>query len=289
MIILNNPIQINFNQINSNHTRKKRKIKTQKISMRTSQRTDLNLNTELNTQINEEKIKDIMKYTDDEKNLLSYNLAKQYDDRTFCEYYISLLKTKHAFIFAFFQNNDYNSKIIKIDIFIISFAIYYTINALFFDDNTIHKIYENKGSFNIEYQLPKIIYSSLISIVLNKILNLLALSNDDIIKLKHIKSKNGIDKKKEKLEKILRIKFILFFILGFIHLLFFWYYIAMFGVVYRNTQYHLLKDTLISFGLSLLYPFVVYLLPGMFRIPALSNTKKNNECLYVFSKLLQTI
>ena len=116
MIILNNPIQINFNQINSNHKRKKRKIKTQKISMRTSQRTDLNLNTELNTQINEEKIKDIMKYTDDEKNLLSYNLAKQYDDRTFCEYYISLLKTKHAFIFSFFQNNDYNSKIIKIDI-----------------------------------------------------------------------------------------------------------------------------------------------------------------------------
>ena len=151
------------------------------------------------------------------------------------EYYISLLKVKHAFIFSFFQNNDYNSKIIKIDLFIISFAIYYTINALFFDDNTIHKIYESKGSFNLEYQITKIIYSFFISIVLNKLLNLLALSNDDIIKLKQNKSKNGIDKRKEKLVKKLRIKFILFFVLGFILLLFFWYYIAMFGVAHRNT------------------------------------------------------
>ena len=61
----------------------------------------------------------------------------------------------------------------------------------------------------------------------------------------------------------------------------------MFGVIYRNTQLHLLKDTLMSFGLSLFIPFVIYLLPGFFRIPALSKKKNKRECLYNFSKFLQ--
>ena len=61
----------------------------------------------------------------------------------------------------------------------------------------------------------------------------------------------------------------------------------MFGAIFRNTQYHLLKDTMISFGLSLLYPFGIYLLPGLFRIPSLSDPKKKRKCLYNFSKILQ--
>ena len=63
----------------------------------------------------------------------------------------------------------------------------------------------------------------------------------------------------------------------------------MFGAIYRNTQNHLLKDTLISFGLSMIYPFVLYLIPGFFRIPALSEPKKKRKCLYIFSQILQKI
>ena len=34
-----------------------------------------------------------MKYIDEEKNELTYELALLYDKRNYCEYYISLLKT----------------------------------------------------------------------------------------------------------------------------------------------------------------------------------------------------
>jgi len=61
----------------------------------------------------------------------------------------------------------------------------------------------------------------------------------------------------------------------------------MFGTIYNNTQNHLIKDTLFSFALSLIYPFGIYLLPGLFRIRALSEPKKNYKYLYNFSKLLQ--
>ena len=63
----------------------------------------------------------------------------------------------------------------------------------------------------------------------------------------------------------------------------------MFGAIYRNTQIHLLKDTLLSFGLSLLYPFGICLLPGFFRIQALSDPKKKSAYLYNFSKVLQML
>ena len=61
----------------------------------------------------------------------------------------------------------------------------------------------------------------------------------------------------------------------------------MFGVIYKNTQIHLLKDTLMSFGLSLIFPFLFYLLPGVFRILSLSNANKKREFLYNFSKFFE--
>ena len=275
---------------NNNHCNNinKNKLKIKKNSENTENQTSFEIlsNKSSNDNVVKEEI-DKIEYNDDELNLLPYKLAKLYDKRNYWEYYISLLKIKHILIFSFF-NNDYNSKLIKIDLFFISFITYYTINALFFNDDTMHKIYENKGSFDFIYQLPKIIYSTLISIVLNTIFKLLALSNDGVLELKHEKSKNKNIKIKDLFKK-LRIKFILYFIISFILLLLFWYYLSMFGAIYRNTQIQLIDDTLISFGLSLIYPFLIYLLPGIFRIPSLKREKGNGKYLYNFSKLLQMI
>ena len=246
-----------------------------------------NKSNEDNKKEEEEKNKNKKNYNDDELNILLYDLAKLYDKRTYCEYYISLIKTKHIIIFSFF-NNDYNSKVIKIDLFFVCFANYYTINALFFNDDTIHNIYENKGSFDFIYQIPKIIYSSLISLLLNTLLKLLALSNGRILEYKQSKA-NDNNKLKKELIKKLKIKFILYFIISFILLLLFWYYLSMFGAIYRNSQIQLLNDTLISFVLSFIYPFVIYLLPGIFRISALNRRKGNGKYIYNFSKVLQMI
>ena len=152
----------------------------------------------------------------------------------------------------------------------------------------MHKIYESKGDFDLETQLPIVVYSTIISTILNYPLNFLALSNDAIINFKQMNIKINMRKRAKELTNNLIIKFILYFIIDFMLLLFFWYYISMFGVIYRNTQIHLLKDTLMSFGLSLIIPFIIYLLPGLFRIPSLSDHKKKRQYLYNFSKLLQS-
>ena len=233
------------------------------------------------------KLNSIMKLNEDQLNDLPYNSAILIDKRSFCQYYISLMKTKHIFMFSFIHDNDYNSKIVKIDLFFVSFVIYFTVNALFYNDDTMHHLYQNKGSYNIEYKLPQIVYSSLISIILNTPLKLLALSNNDILELKNKKINNNFDVKEKELNKKLSIKFVLYFIISFIFLLLFWYYLSMFCAIYRNTQIHLIEDTLISFGISLIYPFDIYLFPAIFRILALSGKNKKRECLYKFSKILQ--
>ena len=246
---------------------------------------------ELSDKIKLEKTKKIMEPNKQEINQYLYEYAIKLDNRSFCEYYISLIQTKHALIFSFYYNNDYNSKIMKIDLFFVNFVINYTVNALFFTDKTLHQIYEDKGKYKILYQLPQIIYSTIISSILNTILKLFALSENSILdfKIKKDKDKETIKKLKQKLINKLNIKFILYFIISSIILILFWYYLSLFCSIYENTQIFLIKDTLISFGLSLLYPLGLYLLPAILRISALSN--KNNEriCLYNFSKFLQKI
>jgi len=224
-----------------------------------------------------------IKLNDYEMNNLSYKEALKLDKRTYFQYYLSLLRTNHILIFTFYTNTDYNSKIIKIILLLFSFALYFTINALFFNDETLHKIYEDQGNFNFIYQIPNILYSSIITSIINIIIKFLSLSEKDIIEIK--KEKDNMLEKSSKLLKCLIIKFILFFILVFLFLFIFWYYLICFCGIYRNTQIHLIKDTLISFGLSLLYPFLICLLPGILRISSLNRIE--SKCMYIISKIIQ--
>ena len=224
-----------------------------------------------------------IQYTDFELNDLDYKTAKKNDKRTYCQYYISLLKMNNLFIFSFCLNKDYNSIIIKLFLFFFFFGLHFTINTLFFTDSTIHKIYEDKGIFNISYQIPLIFYSSIISATVSIIIKFFALSQKNVINLKNSKK---IDSKK--IFDMLNTKFIVFFINSFIFSAFFWYYNTSFCCIYQNTQIHLIKDIIISFGFSLFYPFIKGLIPGIFRISAL-NSNKDNEILYKISKFLELV
>ena len=232
---------------------------------------------------NEKKMKNNL--NDLEINNLEYKLALVIDKRAYIQYYFSLLKRKHLILFTFLPINDYNLVSIKISLFLLSFSLFFTINGFFFSDSTMHNVFENNGSFDFIYQIPFIVYSSLITYVINTILRSLSLSERTILNLKKIEKLRNCLKIAKEIEDCLKIKFIIFFFLSFLFMGFFWYYISCFCSVYKNTQIFLIKDTLISFGLSLIYPFGINLFPGCFRIYALRNNKKDKKCLYNFSKL----
>ena len=217
---------------------------------------------------NKNKIKSKNKldhFVDKELNSFKYEKALKYDKRTYIQYYISLLKVKHLFIFCFITKNDYNSRIIKICLFFFSFALLYTINSFFFQESSIHKIYEDQGTFDFIYQIPQIIYSTIISAVISSLIKFLSLSDTNIISLKECKNNEDFSK----IEKRIKLKIIFFYIIDILFLLLFWFYIGNFCAVFYNTQFYLIQDTLLSFILSLIYPFLLNLLPGIFRISAL--------------------
>ena len=234
--------------------------------------------------------KPIFKYNDSELNSLKYKKALLYDKRSFSQIYFSLLKMYHLVFFSFyFQKDEYNSQIIKIFLFFFFFSIHLTTNTLFFDDSTMHKIYIDKGKYNFIYQIPQIFYSSLISNLINSLILYLSLSEKDIIKLKNKQSNKNIDYKIKRTFKIIKIKFALFFIVSFLILLIFACYTICFCYVYNNTKIHLIKDSAISFILTLVYPFGTYLIPIMFRFIALRDKSKDKSFIYYISQLLEDI
>jgi hypothetical protein len=220
---------------------------------------------------------------------MRYQEALFYDKRTYLQYYWSLIKKKQLILFTFINYDDYNLVIIKLALFLLSFSLYLTINGFFFRDGDMHELYKTNCIYDIITEIPKIFYSTLVTAVINMILKTLSLSESAILELKKVTNIDNARKLSRKIWFCIKTKITLFFILSFLLMSFFWYYISCFCAVYKNTQKILIKDTLLSFCLSMLYPFGLNLLPGFFRIPALRSRKKNKECLYKFSIIVSVI
>jgi len=285
----------NINSKNSiNEKLLKNTLKNQKNKIENSNNTKINLDNKEKKEINIihkiilliDKKERCKFFNDDELNSLEYKNAIKIDFRTYCEFYFSLLKQTHLIIFTFFVKNDYNLFLLKLSLFLISFALFLFMNALFFNDDSMHRIYEDKGKYNIIYQIPQMLYSTIVSQVISSLLELLSLTQDEIVNMKEKGDIKSIKKEMNKVIKRIKIKCFIYFIISVILLLFFWYYLSVFCAVYKNTQFSLIKDTFISYITSMIYPFLFDLFPGIFRIIGLRNKIK---CLYITNNIITKI
>ena len=271
-------------QLNSMHY-------SSKINNETKLDLKINDNNYIINNKNKNKQKDIknendhdIKYYDYEINIIPYQEAINIDKRTYFQYYKSLIKIKHIFIFSFNPNNDYNLYIIKMGLFLFYLTINIVINALFFNDSMMHRIYIDQGKYNFFCFLPKFVYTIIISSVIMILIRRLFLTQKDILGIKHEKNKNNLNARILTVIRCIIIKFVCFFIFVFLFLLLFWYYLSSFCCIYKNTQIYLIKNVLISLSISLIYPFIICLIPGIFRF---SSLKFAGECFYKISQILQ--
>jgi len=230
---------------------------------------------------NEEHLK---KYSDFEMDDLEYSEAIIYDKRSFINLYIYLVKREHLIIFTFFYCNNFNLTTIKLSLFVFSICLDMTTNILFFDDESMHKIYLDYGKYNFISQIPQIVYSTIISESLDIFLKYLSLSEKEVYEVKKYKNIKEVGDGIKKLIKCLKIKFFFFFVICFIFMIFFWYFISIFCAIYENTQIILFKDSSMSFLISMLYPFGLYLLPAALRI--ISLRRKDKKILYKISNYI---
>ena len=227
-------------------------------------------------------------YNNYELNYLDYKHAILFDKRTCCQYYSSLIAIKNPILFSFCPRKDYNSIIIRTCIFSLSFSIYYAANFIFFNDDILHKIYEEGGKYDIIYFIPKIAISFGVGYLITALIKFIFLSERNLLRIKFDTATLPIAYTiADKERRNLIIKYVFFFILGILFLGFFWMLLSSFGAVYPNTQMFIFKNALISFAMALVYPFFNSIFPCIFRMASLSS--KNSECMFKLSKFFQVL
>jgi hypothetical protein len=232
----------------------------------------------------ENEHKRLFKYNDDELNLLDYKHALKYDKRCCCAYYYSILKYSNLILFTFVVGDDYNLRIVKICLFIFSFAMYLTFNCLLFNNSSMRKIYENNGVLGLLDSLPRIIASSLISTIILFFLKKLCLGKNGV---REIRNESKIENVRESIKSFLcclKCRIWIYFNFSLIFLIVFWYFVSAFCIIYSNTQWIIIKDTLISFAIGFIYPFFLCFIPTIFRNCGLCC---KCECCYCCSKICQ--
>ena len=220
---------------------------------------------------------------------LSYIYALKIENRHKSDFYFSLLAEKNKLISIFISKNDYNIKTIKISLFIFNFNLSLTINALFFNDEAIYEINQDEGSFNLSTQIKRILYSTIISTIISVIVGKLALTHNDIIKLRFYKAIKDAKNNISPLIQKLKIKIIIFFGIIIFFDIIFLYYISAFCAIYSIIQVHLISDSLMSFLLTLSYSIILSMIVSIMRITSLKRETKARYVLYMISWILSLV
>ena len=217
-----------------------------------------------------------------ELNDMKYEEAIKHDKRSFFRIYTDYLNRESIILFTFFICNDYNLLYIKLARFIFLVATDMSMNVFFFSDDSMHRVFINYGKYNFVQQIPKIIYSFIVSQLIEVFLCYLSLTDKFYYQIKKIpESQKG--KNIGEIVKCIKIKLGIFYLFTFLLFGFYWYIIAVFCAVYENTQITFIKDCLSSFALGLAYPIVLYLITSTLRFLAVKNPKNNLKCIFSLS------
>ena len=194
------------------------------------------------------------------------------------------MKREHLIIFTFFSHNDYNLYYAKYARFIFLLATDMAMNVFFFSDETMNKLYLSYGKYDFVQQIPQIIYSKIVSNLIEVFLCFLMLTDKHYYQIKSLNLSN----KKEIFESIrcARIKMILFFMFTFFVFLFYWYLVTAFCAVYVNTQIVYIKDSLLSYALGFITPFIIYFFPCIFRLISLRCKCGDWKWMYTLSEII---
>ena len=206
------------------------------------------------------------------------------DKRSFINIYWSILRREHLILFTFFVRNDYNLVYVKFSRFIFLVCTDMALNVFFFADETMHKMFLDYGKYNFMQQIPQIAYSTLVTQLIEVFLCFLSMTDKYFYEIKNLES----DSRYEvfKIIKCVKIRITFYFIFTCIMFAFYWYAIACFCAVYVNTQNAFIKDSLSSFALGLLYPFILYLIPAVLRLIALRATNSRLSFIYALSDII---
>ena len=225
-----------------------------------------------------------------ELNNLGFEDACNLDKRSCLKTYWSILLREHIALLTILARNDYNLFNVKIERFLITFCVDSTMNGLFFVHESMQRKYKENKDMTFAEKLPQFLFTILVSHALEVLLCFLGMTDVYVYEIKALPTQEK--KKGEKVMEILskmKRKLVSFYCVTFLLFLFFWYFISAFCAVYQNTQTIFLRDSIISFAISLIDPFFIYGLTSLLRWISLFIVCRKNccgGCLYKLSNLI---
>ena len=180
-------------------------------------------------------------YTDNDLDELDYDEALIYDKRTFCQIFCGQLKKRQLIANTFCVKDKLKPFSIKLILFIFNISCYLVINGFLFSEEYVMKILRRKSKsfyYFIVDSTKRIIYSSIIGVVINIIVDLLFKSDKQIRKVQNKYQDNKVLMHGEivKIYKSTKLIYIVFTIFNVFIMIIFIFYLFCFCGVYRNCQ-----------------------------------------------------
>ena len=241
------------------------KIKAPKVNQKNDNENDYNL-IQINANNSSNNIPPESKYFLDNYD---YEEAIKYDKRTFCRIYNICILTKENMLNIILVKSPLELQSLRICLLIFAYSCDFSFNTVFyFNSNISDKYYyngNNKFFFTMFNNISISIISTFVSLGLGVFFKVLTNSKDDIEDLfrneeRKMRENNkyivNFSKRKQilmnvyEINKKLKIKIIIFFILELLVMIFFFYFVTAFCEVYRQSQISWITDSIVSFLLS---------------------------------------
>ena len=231
----------------------------------------------------------LYEYAHDELNEMPFKKAIKHDKRNFCSYYCNVLVESHIILNVFCRQSDYNLFVVKLGLLFMTFPINLTFNIFFFTNKSIKLNYvkhvRSVKDISVFWDnIANSVYSSILSTTVLIFLKYICLTHNSVRKLRKIKDLSLAKKKSVCVFRCIKIRIFIYYILSIAFIIIFGYYVLSFCAIFENTQMMLIKSTFTSWLISLVYPFIVYIIASILRSWSLSCKSK---CLYGIKQILQ--
>ena len=199
-----------------------------------------------------------------ELNEMSYEDAKEKDNRTFWKYYLSIVSEKQIILSPILFSSIFQPLSLRSITFVFIIQAFFFLNALFFTEEYISKRFDQEGKLDFMYilqnELQKSVLASVVCMLISKLFTMFIPKVSSYYQLIDRKGDENSLLKLRELIKTLKIKLMILLIIILVFSIAFLYFLLTFCSIYYNTQLSWIQSTLLSIASNIILYFTLCLI-----------------------------
>jgi hypothetical protein len=249
---------------------------------------DLNLSNE-NLNINNPENFNLEEYLKTEYDDMVFADAIKKDKRKFCNYFSDKIKSNLIIVNTFIVKEPLKPTPLKILLLILDIDLYFLINALFFNEEFISKIFHSNKKENFFSFIPRCInrffYITFVGVIINYLIEYFFIEEKILKEIFKREKESEIILKYEIYQMIKNIfkRIGYFTIISFIILIFSFYHISCFNNIYPHMTSEWIKSSIFILLIKQIIGILIILLECIIRFISL---RSRSEKLYKISLFL---